>query len=160
MSARIAADAFVAGMQRLRAGLPGAARDTLFRIAQAAYEQVQHTDRFKTQSGTLKARTYSTAEGDGVALVADTPYAYWVENGRGPVTAGSRRFAVASNGRSRLKRVKTGMKMLRFVINGQVFFRRSVGPAKPRRFMEESAWAAAYAVQDAGEEVLTPYLAA
>lgn len=48
-----------------------------------------------------------------------TPYLRWVLNGRGAVT---------------VKRAKA----LRFVINGQVFFRRMVGPAEPNRFDERA----------------------
>jgi hypothetical protein len=49
-------------------------------------------------------------------IVASMPYASYVENGRGPVRAIRAQF-------------------LRFTIDGQVFFRRSVRAAAPRPFM-------------------------
>lgn len=48
-----------------------------------------------------------------------TPYAEWVENGRGPVVARGR--------------------ALRFEIAGRVIYRKRVGPAKGSRFMARSA---------------------
>lgn len=50
-------------------------------------------------------------------LVADKPYATFVENGRGSIKAKNK-------------------KALRFVVNGKVVFAKSVGPAKPRPFMK------------------------
>lgn len=48
-------------------------------------------------------------------ILADKPYAHWVENGRAA-------FEMRD-------------KMLHFFINGEEFFRRSVGPAKAQPFM-------------------------
>lgn len=50
-------------------------------------------------------------------LLAPKPYATYVENGRPGIRT-------------------QGKGVLRFVINGQVFYRKSVGPAKPRPFMK------------------------
>ena len=54
----------------------------------------------------------------GYKLTNDAPYLPFVLRGRGPVTA-------------------TRAKALRFVIGGQVFFRKSVGPAAPNRFDQQ-----------------------
>jgi len=54
------------------------------------------------------------------SLVADKPYASFVENGRPAVHT-------------------VGAKALRFVINGTVLFRKSVGPAAPRPFIGPAA---------------------
>jgi hypothetical protein len=53
-------------------------------------------------------------------VTSHAPYGAFVENGRGPVYA------------------KPGG-ALRFVVNGQVIFRKSVGPAAPRPYMEPAA---------------------
>jgi len=62
-------------------------------------------------------------------IVNTKPYAYFIENGRGPV--------FAKNGHS-----------LKFIINGQTLFRKSVGPAKPQPFVDASIKAAAQYMGD------------
>lgn len=56
-------------------------------------------------------------------ILADAPYAYWVENGNGP--PGSKIYPKSA-------------KALRFVIDGQVFFRKWVRASAPRPFMQEA----------------------
>jgi hypothetical protein len=63
-----------------------------------------------------------------------TPYLRYVLNGRGPVEASSG-------------------KMLRFVINGQVIFRKRVGPAAPNPFADRAAQMMAPEIAAASQEL-------
>ena len=61
----------------------------------------------------------SAVAGGAQALIRPTtPYAEWVEKGRGPVVARGR--------------------ALRFTINGKVLYRKRVGPAPGRRYMKRA----------------------
>jgi len=133
----IDAAAYLRDMAAARVEFPRAAREVVARLADAGAQQATSSTLFKDRSGDLRRRIYSREEGGGFAVVADTPYAFWVQNGRGPVTAGSRGVLVSHRGKSAVHRVGTGMRMLRFVVNGQVFFRRSVRAAAPRPFMPD-----------------------
>lgn len=77
--------------------------------------------KFKNQTGDLEKSIQGRLTGSSETehrgeIVAAMPYASFVEEGRGPVTV-------------------VNAKALRFVIGGQVFFRRSVGPARAFPFM-------------------------
>jgi hypothetical protein len=70
------------------------------------------------------AKSFITYNEGGIQNVDNTKiYAQWIEFGRGPVHA-------------------INAKALRFVINGEVFFRKSVGPAKAQPFMMQAISAA------------------
>ena len=129
--------AYLRDMQAARTAIPNATREVVAKLADAGAQQAIRSPLFKDRSGELRRRIYSREDGDAFAVVADTFYAFWVQNGRGPVTAGSRGVLTSHAGKSAINRVATGKKMLRFVINGQVFFRRSVRAAAPRPFMPD-----------------------
>lgn len=72
------------------------------------------------KTGTLRRSITSNPVTPTLGIVGtNVPYAKWVHNGRGPITAGPG-------------------KMLRFEIGGTVFFRKSVGPAKANPFMKRA----------------------
>ena len=151
--------AYLRDMQAAREAFPNAAREVVARTATFGAEHAQQSNAFKDRTGELRRRIYSREDGGDFAVVADTSYAFWVQNGRGPVTAGSRSINVTpANGRKqRFRRVATGMKMLRFVVNGQVMFRRSVRAAAPRPFMPtDESYDIAMEQQRIADEVMSP----
>jgi hypothetical protein len=80
--------------------------------------------RVGVKTGTLRrSLTHEPARRAGGSVIgafgSNVPYAKWHNDGRGPVVARG--------------------KALRFTIGGQVFFRKRVGPAKGRRYMEAGA---------------------
>jgi hypothetical protein len=158
MTARIEANGCIIEMGVYARMFEAAAGEIVSGVADVAVEQIQHSDRFKSRSGELQRRTYSQQKGAGFEVVADTPYSRWVDQGRGPVVAGSRRIAVGPGKATR--KIKTGMRMLRFVINGQVFFRKSVKASRPRLFMDEASYAGAFAVGDVSDRVLENFFGA
>lgn len=98
----------------------GMRRGVSMGVAEGAAEaKARHT--FKNRTGRLQHSIQGRLTGSSETehrgeIVALMKYASFVENGRGAV--------VAKNG-----------KALRFTIGGQVFFRRSVGPATALPFM-------------------------
>lgn len=88
-------------------------------VAAAVVDEAKRNARRKT--GFMRSMIRSRISGRFQRVVtAHAPYSYFVENGRNAVYA------------------RPGG-ALRFVINGRVLFRRSVGPALPRPFMEPAA---------------------
>ena len=77
----------------------------------------RHVAQQKSKGALSKSIKVENKDNNEKDLTAPKPYAYFVENGRPAIRA-------------------KGKGMLRFVINGQVFYRKSVGPAKPRPFMK------------------------
>lgn len=88
-------------------------------LAQAAEEVIKAAkERLSDPSGPLaNSIVYDPAS---KVVVATSPYANFVEAGRGPI--------VAAPGRA-----------IRLVINGETVFRRRVGPARARPFMGPAA---------------------
>lgn len=153
--------AFAASIDKIAVNFPDAAYAVLEHVADAAEESARATTLYRDKGGELRRRTYVQPSGADFELVADTFYAAWVENGRRAVVAGGRSVDVtpgawAGSGFTVRRRVHTGVKMLRFVVNGQVIFRKRVGPAAPRPFMQAAAQAAVAAVPAIANELLTP----
>lgn len=95
-------------------GLPQAVNEALTECGQAVIaEEVSRT------KGKLAQSFYTYKEGDTQVIDNKKDYAQYVEKGRGPITAVS-------------------AKALRFVINGEVLFRKSVGPMKAQPFVKDS----------------------
>lgn len=93
--------------------------------AQGAVLLAKRTNRFKDRSGALRKSIRAVRTGKFTAkAVAGTDHAYYIENGNKP-----------RNGN--LIRPKKA-KALRFVLNGQVVFRRFVRAAAPRPFMKDA----------------------
>lgn len=92
----------------------GAMKRSTFRLEGQAKKEAP------VKTGTLRRSITSNPVTPTLGIVgANVPYAKWVHNGRGPITAGPGR-------------------MLRFEIGGTVFFRKSVGPAKANPFMRRA----------------------
>ena len=77
------------------------------------------------------AKVSTRVSGSAIQSIVEwtAKYARWVNDGRGPVVA-------------------IRARALRFVIDGQVFFRRSVGPSRPVRYAERGLAAAKPAIRD------------
>lgn len=95
-------------------GLQNAVDDALVECAQLLMQE--ESDRTK---GVMSKSFYTYKEGDEQMVDNSKEYAQYIENGRGPVRA-------------------INAKALRFVINGEVIFRKSVGPMKAQPFMKAS----------------------
>jgi phage gpG-like protein len=92
----------------------GAMKRSTFRLEGQAKKETP------VKTGTLRRSITSNPVTPTLGVVGtNVPYAKWVHNGRGPITAGPG-------------------KMLRFEIGGTVFFRKSVGPAKANPFMRRA----------------------
>jgi phage gpG-like protein len=92
----------------------GAMKRSTFRLEGQAKKEAPH------KTGTLRRSITSDPVTSTLGIVGtNIPYAKWVHNGRGPITAGPG-------------------KMLRFKIGGTVLFRKSVGPAKANPFMRRA----------------------
>jgi hypothetical protein len=85
-------------------------------------------------AGAYQTEEHYGATGAEYRITNTTPYLRYVLKGRGAITA--------ING-----------KMLRFVIGGQVFFRRSVGPAKANPFAARVADRMRADVAQAGQQI-------
>jgi Bacteriophage HK97-gp10, putative tail-component len=95
--------------------LPNAVEDALQECG-----QIVALEESKRTKGQLSKSFYTYKDGNGTQIVDNSKdYAQYLEYGRGPVTA-----------------IKA--KALRFVINGEVIFRKSVGPMKAQPFVKES----------------------
>lgn len=77
----------------------------------------------KRTKGKLSQSFYTVKIGNDQIVDTDKAYAQYIEYGRGPVTA-------------------INAKALRFFINGEVIFRKSVGPAKAQPFVQPAIRAA------------------
>lgn len=77
----------------------------------------------KRTKGQLSKSFYTYKDGEAQIVDSHKDYAQYLEYGRGPVQA-------------------INAKALRFVINGQVLFRKSVGPMKAQPFVKDSLQAA------------------
>ncbi len=73
----------------------------------------------KNTKGKLSESFYTYKDGDQQIIDTDKAYAQYVEYGRGPVRA-------------------INAKALRFIINGEVIFRKSVGPMAAQPFVRQS----------------------
>jgi phage gpG-like protein len=92
----------------------GAMKRSTFRLEGQAKKETP------VKTGTLRRSITSNPVTPTLGVVGtNVPYAKWVHNGRGPITAGPG-------------------KMLRFEIGGTVLFRKSVGPAKANPFMRRA----------------------
>ena len=112
-TSRIASLASVVG--RVQAQTVRQLGDTYLKALQA--ETPVRTGQLRGAYQTTDSYSEISAE---YRITNTTPYLKWVVNGRGPVEA-------------------TSGKALRFVINGQVFFRKRVGPAKANPFPARAA---------------------
>lgn len=94
-------------------------------LAEFAQKHASETNLFKTSGqGGLRDSIKIIKSGDRVReVLADKPYAHYVEYGRGPVEA-------------------KNAKALRFRINGELVFAKRVGPADPKPFMQQARDAA------------------
>ena len=70
--------------------------------------------------GSVRKSIVTQRNGQGFDVSAMAPHAYWVEHGRKGFKA-------------------KNAKALRFEVGGRVIFRKSVGPAAPRPFMQPAA---------------------
>lgn len=96
-------------------GLPNAVDEAL-----AQCGQIVATEEAKRTKGELSKSFYTYNDGNGTQIVdSSKDYAQYLEYGRGPITA-----------------IKA--KALRFVINGEVIFRKSVGPMKAQPYVNAS----------------------
>jgi phage gpG-like protein len=101
----------------VRSEMLGAMQRSTFRLEGQAKKEAPVRKR---NGGTLRRSITSNPVTPTLGIVGtNVPYAKWVHNGRGPITAGPG-------------------KMLRFEIGGEVFFRKSVGPAKANPFMKRA----------------------
>lgn len=99
-------------------GLPKALDEALWECGELVAKEES-----KRTKGKLSQSFYTYNDGDAQIIDNSKEYAQYVEYGRGPVRA-------------------VNAKALRFVIDGQVFFRKSVGPMKAQPFVNESIRAA------------------
>jgi hypothetical protein len=98
----------------VRSEMLGAMKRSTFRLEGQAKKETP------VKTGTLRRSITSNPVTPTLGVVGtNVPYAKWVHNGRGPITAGPG-------------------KMLRFEIGGTVLFRKSVGPAKANPFMKRA----------------------
>ncbi len=106
-----------AQLHRLAKEIDRGATEVLDTVAQSAALYASTLVNRRKPSGSLKdSIKWIPVSQTRAKVVAQKPYGGWVEYGRGPVHARPGGF-------------------LRFVINGAVFFRKSVGPAAARPFM-------------------------
>ena len=112
-------------LQTLAARLENAVEAGLNDAAETGAVKARTTTIYTPRSPTgLQARTYAETTGKlQRRIIANTFYASWVNFGNGP--PGSRIYPVRA-------------KALRFVINGQVFYRKWVRASKPKPFMTQT----------------------
>lgn len=111
-------DDLLAELDRLSNELPTAVDQALLECGQVIADEES-----KRTKGKLSQSFFVFKEGDSVIVDNKKDYAEYIEFGRGPVTA-------------------IHAKALRFVIGGEVIFRKSVGPAKAQPFISSSIKAA------------------
>jgi len=113
-------------VERLAKDLTGAERiidEEMLRGMQRVSLQVEASAKAlaPVQTGHLRRSITNQVTAHGKSIVArigtNVPYARYVEEGRGPIEAGPGR-------------------VLRFEIGGQVFYRKRVGPARPKPYMK------------------------
>ena len=115
ISVRVHAKKALARWSRFASGfLPAVERG----LSQTAFRR-QRVAQSKSKGSVSRSVGVRQTPG-GYELSARAPHAGFVEHGRGPVEASSG-------------------KVLRFVVNGRVFFRKRVGPARARPFMAPAA---------------------
>ena len=101
-------------LEAIESGLQGAVDAAM----QECGELVVAEESRRTK-GSLAKSFYTYKSGDSQIIDNTKEYAQYVEYGRGPVYA-------------------VNAKALRFVINGEVLFRKSVGPMKAQPFVKDS----------------------
>lgn len=106
-------------------GVEEGIKNGLEEVAKFAQSHAENTSLFNHNgSNGLKKNIIIKEAGSNVRdVIANKPYASYVEYGRPGFSA-------------------KNAKALRFVINGEVIFRKSVGPAPPKPFMKQAAEAA------------------
>lgn len=109
MSENLDVAAFVSSMHTLEGGIYNAGAQAMRASVKAAEDSAKGTTLYSDVTGKLRSRTTGTADGLKGKLVADTKYAYWVENGTRPHVIQARRGGV-----------------LAFVVNGQQVFAKRV----------------------------------
>jgi len=105
-------------LDNLLDGLSQAIDDALWECGELVAKEEE-----KRTKGKLSQSFYTYRDGDTQVIDNSKEYAQYVEYGRGPVRA-------------------INAKALRFVIDGKVLFRKSVGPMKAQPFVNESIRAA------------------
>lgn len=80
----IDASKFIDDLHTLGAGVRNAAVQALKSSVDAAAEHARSTTLYHDITGTLRRKTTGESFGLEGKLVADTPYAFWVENGTEP----------------------------------------------------------------------------
>jgi hypothetical protein len=117
MSKSVNVSALTKALRKIADQLPSTIDDGLERVAEIGATNAKSSKLYKDQTGELRQNTKFFKSGIGSrTIIADKFYSNYIEYGRGPVYA---------------KKAKA----LRFVINGVVFFRKSVKASKPRPFM-------------------------
>lgn len=115
-----------AKLARIRAELHESLQRSLALAGSQAVQNAKATDRFRDRTGDLrKSVRYQPGPGPyRGSVIADKRYAFWVENGTEP------HIIRARNAR-----------YLRFEVNGEVFFRKSVRHpgTKPTHFLRDAA---------------------
>lgn len=110
--------------------LQHSATNALQRTARYAATQAKSSSRYKSHTYALRKSVRGELLSPYRArTIADAKHAGWVENGNKPLSGGSRIYP-------------TRAKALRFVLNGQVHFRKWVNVAKPRPYMRDARVAA------------------
>jgi hypothetical protein len=104
-------------------GLEPATEQALDTLAEIGVTNARSTRLFKDQSGKLRKQIKLIPAGKlARSIIADTPYAPYVELGNRPNGTGQYIYPVKA-------------KALRFVVNGEVIFRRRVKAHGPLPFM-------------------------
>ncbi len=111
-------DSILSELDTLIEGLPSAVDQALEECGQT----VAHEESKRTK-GKLSESFYTYKDGKNQIIDSTKEYAQYIEFGRGPVTA-------------------VNAKALRFIIGGEVIFRKSVGPMQAQPFVHDSLMAA------------------
>lgn len=124
MIATIDSRAFFEQLHTLGASLRNNATQALKAAVQTAEADARATTLYNDRTGALRKNTFGSVDGLEGKLVAKTKYARFVESGTAPHVIEGRRGG-----------------MLRFVMNGEVIFRRRVNHpgTQPRPFMEHAS---------------------
>lgn len=123
---KVDSSALVKWLQQASASLQKGATDALHRTARYAATEAKSSSRY--ESHTYKLRKSIRAQllsPQHARTIADARHAGWVENGNKPLRGGNKIYP-------------TQAKALRFVLNGQVHFRKWVHAAAPRPFMRDA----------------------
>lgn len=118
---------FRTALQGMAGRLTGAVQQALAQTGAAAEASVKGSTRFKDKTGTLRSTTRTHVEGTPFTRSISSPpnYAKWVQWGNRPGGTGDRIYPRKA-------------KFLRFVLNGQVVFRRSVRAHGPLPYMTDA----------------------